>query len=140
MSAKTNKINEIRQKKRISKNKNIAFAEGEINGKLYFRESHSGQDSKLGTAISTPYESQKLSTRPTLRDIEKGQINPDRRAFDSEVKILEEILEQTKNNPNITGKIKIVSEREICESCTDAISAFEKLRPNIKIERVHIPK
>ncbi|MEZ0609903.1 PAAR domain-containing protein [Fibrella sp. WM1] len=132
----TQQIAKIREDNIISKKKNIAYAEGTIGDEPYYREGHSGQNSKPGTANAKDFPDQTLDTKPTKQDIERGSTTPDQRAYDSEVKILEEVLDQTNNNPDVNGTIKIVSERPICDSCMDAIRQFEKLRPNIKIERV----
>ena len=130
----------IRDKHNISKKKNVAYAEGKLAGKPYRNEAHSGTNSKPGIAKAKPFESQLIKTYPTAADIERGVNNSDVRANDSEVKILEELLEETAGNPNVSGNIKLVSERPICESCWDGISQTEKARPNLKIERVQLPK
>ena len=42
-------------------------------------------------------------------------------------------------NPWSRGTIRVVSERKICDSCTNVITQFSKAFPNITIEAVHIP-
>ena len=133
-------IHKIREEYNISKKKNVAYAEGILDGKPYYREAHSGQDSKKGTAPTKLFELQQLKTRPTAADRARGVTNLDMRAYDSEVKILEELLDQTADKPAVAGTFKLVSERPICESCWDGISQVEALRPNLKIERVQLPK
>ena len=129
------RINEIRQDHQIGRRKNVAYAEGEIDGIPVDSRSHSGRNSKPGTVESRPFEEQQLSTSPTRRDINNGQTAPDRRAYDSEVKILEQILDQT--TPTSNGNIKIVTERNLCSSCSNAIRQFRELRPNIEVETVY---
>jgi hypothetical protein len=133
-------IDKIRKEHDISKKKNVAYAEGILDGKPYYREAHSGRNSHDGTAPPKPFERQQLRTRPTTTDIARGATDPDMRAYDSEVKILEELLDQTADKPAVEGAFKLVSERPICESCWDGISQVEALRPNLKIERVQLPK
>ena len=124
----------------ISKNqrsRNIAIGEGTIDGKSYRQVAVSGQKPTQGTLKAKPHEEQHIRTSPTQRDVEKGQGSADRRAYDTEVKILEDVLEQTKDNPNATGKITITSELPVCPSCYRAITnEFHKHRPNIKIQGV----
>jgi hypothetical protein len=93
------------------------YAEGTLDGKPYYREAHSGRNSQDATAPPKPFERQQLKTRPTTADRARGATDPDMRAYDSEVKILEELLDQTAGNPAVEGAFKIVSERPICESC-----------------------
>ncbi|MBC8152130.1 MAG: hypothetical protein H7Z72_04400, partial [Bacteroidetes bacterium] len=136
--AERQRIAEIRRKHNISKRKNIANIEGEINGKKVDLEAHSGVESKRGTAESRPHAEQELETHPTKDDVRRGPTTPDQRAYDSEVKALEKILQDTAENPNAQGKIKIVSERPVCDSCREAIEQFRRKRPNIKVEVVEI--
>ena len=133
-------ITSIRKTHTISKKKNVAYIEGILNGKPYYAEAHSGTNSKPGTAPVKLPTLQQIKTRPTSADIARGVTDADVRAYDSEVKILEALLDQTADNPEASGTLKIVSERPICESCWDGISQFERMRPNLKIERVQLPK
>jgi len=114
---------------------NVAYLEGTINGKLINIESVSGQKSPQGSVETTPFEEQQLKTQPTRADIEKGQTIADRRAYDSEVKGLEKVLKET--TPEAKGIIKVVSERDLCGSCSNAVEQFRNLRPNIKVETVY---
>ena len=129
------KITQIRKDFKISKNKNIAHVEGKIDGKLIDLKSYSGKDKRPGTVDPIPQEKQQLKTQPTSGDKAKGQIDLDRRAYDSEVKALEKILSET--TPESSGKIKLLSERDLCGSCSDAVKQFKILRPNIEIETVY---
>lgn len=40
-------------------------------------------------------------------------------------------------NPNSTGKIKIVTERDMCSFCAGAVDQFKVARPGIEIEVVY---
>lgn len=59
------------------------------------------------------------------------------RAFDSEVKILEDIATRYTSTPNVSGRITLVSERPFCMSCSDVIKQFQKQFPNIKIHQIN---
>ena len=58
------------------------------------------------------------------------------RAFDAEVKILENFARVHKNDPLVRGSIKIVSERPFCDSCTGVIKQFKKMFPNVEVTTV----
>jgi hypothetical protein len=85
-------------------------------------------------------EAQKISTRPTREDRvranpqtrEEEAILAKRRAFDSEVKILEDVYGRT--TPQSVGRLKLVTERDMCDSCAEAISWVRSERPGIVIE------
>jgi The BURPS668_1122 family of deaminases len=128
------KIDNVRKDFKISGKKNIAYVEGQIDGKPVDLKSYSGTDTRPGTVDPIPLENQQLKTQPTSGDIANGQTTASRRAYDSEVKALEKILNETSTDSK--GKIKLVSERDLCGSCSDAVSQFKKLRPNIKVETV----
>ena len=128
---------DLRLTSRNQRSRNLAIGEGTIDGKPYRQIAISGQKPVQGTAGAKPHNEQRISTSPTQRDIEKGQGAPDRRAYDTEVKIMEDVLDQTAGNPNVKGEITITSELPICPSCHRAIaSEFHKHRPNIKIKGV----
>lgn len=55
----------------------------------------------------------------------------------SEYKILSEIERQIKNTPNISGKIKLFTELECCDSCSDVIAQFLERHTNIEIEIIY---
>lgn len=44
----------------------------------------------------------------------------------------------SKAKSDSTGKIKIISERDLCGSCNDVVEQFRKLRPGIEIELVYV--
>lgn len=112
-----------------------------MDGKPYEQTSHSGYiKERPGTIPHTPVGEQQLQTRPTTVDREiaardGNPVDPTRRAHDSEVKILEDLLRKT--TPKSTGNIRLVSERTVCESCSDAIGQFRKLRLGIRIRVSH---
>ena len=119
------------------RSKNLAIGEGNIEGQPYRQVAVSGEKSPKGTVGSTNQNEQRIRTSPTQRDIERGQGTPERRAHDTEIKILEDVKDKTKNNPNVKGEITITSELPICPSCYRAITnEFHQHRPNIKINGV----
>ena len=135
------KINQLRKQYRVDKDQNIAYTEGRIDGKPYEKVSHSGhKKDRLGTVEHTPVEQQQLGTHPTKTDYEKAarqgkEVDPTRRAHDSETKILEDLLRKT--TPSSKGNIILTSERPVCESCAGAIEQFRVLRPGIRIRVSH---
>lgn len=112
-----------------------------MDGKPYEQIAHSGHKNDVeGTIKHTPVQQQKLKTNPTKTDYEQAarrreEVDPTRRAHDSEVKILEDLLRKT--TPASKGNIRLVSERTVCESCTKAIEQFRELRPGIRIRVSH---
>lgn len=130
------KLDKLKKLFKVGENdKNLAYVEGQIDGNNIELTSISGKKSKPGSVEQTPFNEQQLKTKPTKEDINKGQINVDRRAYDSEVKALEKILKETTSDSS--GKIKIVSDRNMCGSCTNAIEELKKLRPKIEVEKVY---
>lgn len=68
---------------------------------------------------------------PISRQFETTFINGTDRAFDTEVKILENL--GTQFNRNSTGSVRILSELEVCGSCSGVINQFENAYPGIKV-------
>ncbi|MCA6363913.1 MAG: hypothetical protein IM638_12815 [Bacteroidetes bacterium] len=130
------KINNDRKLYNVSKKKNIAKFEGEIDGNNIDLVSVSGEKQIEGTVDAIPFEDQKLTTQPTKSDKLQSPDALDRRAYDSEAKGLENLLSRT--NPDSKGKIRLISERNLCGSCNDVVKQFSKLRPNIEIELVYV--
>ena len=135
------KIGQLRQKYKVDKRQNVAYTEGAVDGKFYEQTAHSGHaKDRPGTVRHTPVERQQLETRPTTTDheiaIRDGKpVDPTRRAHDSEVKMLEDLLSKT--TPKSTGNIRLVSERTVCESCSNAIEQVRRLRPGIRVRVSH---
>ena len=48
----------------------------------------------------------------------------------------EYLREAYKNNPNISGRIEIVSERAYCDNCVDIVDQFQAEFKNIEVVRV----
>lgn len=117
--------------------KNVAYIEGYIDdiGELN-AVANSGR-TVPGTTPGKPFDQQTLPTSPTPEDLANTARppKPDRRAYDSEVKILEDILDKTTKNSS--GSFKLVSQRDLCSSCSDALDRFKELRPNVNVEVVY---
>lgn len=116
------KVKDIRKEFNISKKKNIAFADFEIQGQKWVRKAHSSEVSKNGTAPI-----------PEKRFFKTGKDSYER-AFDSEVKILEEFASKYINQRGVKGTIYLFTERPPCSSCTDVFPEFRKMFPNVKLE------
>ena len=48
--------------------------------------------------------------------------------------------ETFKNDPNVSGRIEICSERIYCDNCKVLVDMFEREFPNIKVIRIEIQK
>ena len=135
------KIQELRTRYKIGKDQNIAYTEGTVDGKPYEEVAHSGYKiNRPGTVSHTSVEEQQLNTHPTKADYEQAarqakEVDPTRRAHDSEAKILEDLLRKT--TPGSKGNILLTSERPVCESCSGVIRQFHELRPGIKVRVFH---
>lgn len=106
----------IRSALKISNGKNIAFATFEVSGKAGSVVATSGEYVPSGT-ISMPLN-RVFSTAP-------------KRAFDSEVFIMEHIAQDLSRDA--TGTIRIFSERKVCNSCEEVIKQFKEMFPNITV-------
>lgn len=59
------------------------------------------------------------------------------RNIDTEYKILTEIAEKLGDNVNVTGKIRLFTERAPCNSCSNVIQLFSKKYQKLEIEIIH---
>lgn len=115
-------IQNIRQQYIISKDKNVGFADVEVDEQKWRIVAHSGRNSKPET-----------SPVPEKRFFKTGTDGFER-STDSEVKILEEFAGKYENNRKVKGKIYLFTERPPCESCTNLVEQFRVMFPNVKIE------
>lgn len=152
------------KRERISK-KTISYAEyyndqSQIPIKKYY--SISGQnfkflDSSDNVKVFVNFKEENRSL-PSFNTAEKDQRSPERhnqkraheanqakdsglaepknsRFSDSEAKILESFLDQTKETgTQTTGGLKIFTSMRACASCQNAYKYFSKLRPNVNLE------
>ncbi|GEM_PF-1017100 len=119
-------INFIMKNLGVGIRRNIAYAEGKIGGNTIRVVGISGETDRLYVTES-----------PINRQYVTQVVDDFSRAFDSEVKILEDIAARYKSTPNVSGRITLVSERPYCLSCSDVIKQFQKQFPNIKIHQIN---
>jgi hypothetical protein len=116
-------VQSIRNSLRI-RGRNIAIAEANINGQRQLLTGVSGRVSPPQTVPSP--------ANPLFKTRDSGAMT---RAFDSEVKILEDIA---RNLPaNAKGTISLYTERVACFSCREVIQQFQAKFPNIKVIITH---
>jgi hypothetical protein len=116
---------------------NVAIARGTIDGKSIDLKANSSKKAGEGTIPHKLFKNQQLKTQPTANDLAKGRYHEAVRAYDSEIKILEKILDDTA--PNSTGEITITSLNDFCTSCESVIDVqMMGLRPGIKINKVYV--
>jgi len=119
-------VESIRQDLGLTSNrarqKNVGFANIEVDGQQTRVIANSGEVSKEGTSPKPE--------RRFFKTIKDGY----GRAFDSEVKILEEFAAKYENRGNIKGNIYLFTERPPCESCTKVVEQFREMFPNVRIE------
>ncbi|MBE7529115.1 MAG: hypothetical protein HS099_05220 [Ardenticatenaceae bacterium] len=115
----------IRTALNIGRDRNIAIADYNINGASGSLTSVSGQAIRSGT-VSPPVD----------RFFTTGIVNFPR-AFDAEVKILENIARTYANQPGVypqvQGSLTLYSELTVCSSCLGVIQQFQQMFPNISI-------
>ena len=110
---------------------NVATATGNIDGKTVDLRANSSKAAGKGTVPHKLFRDQQLKTRPTESDLVKGRSHEALRAYDSEVKMLEKVLDDT--TPASEGEIAITSLNDFCNSRGNAIDVQMKvLRPGIK--------
>jgi len=101
----------------------IAVMDADVDGAQFSGTANSGRVSKRGS-VGVPAQPQ-LPTHTT-----GDSSNP--RDTDPEIKLLEGLLRRT--TPDSTGHVTLISERDPCDSCLDAIKIFENLRKRIALE------
>ena len=119
---------------------NFGWAETEVSSlskSEYY--AHSGIDELTGTL---PERVPDISLKPQSEifpwsTVPNSAGYPIARNIDTEYKILTEIASKLGNNSNVTGKIKLFTERAPCSSCSNVIDLFSKKYPKIEIEVVH---
>jgi Domain of unknown function (DUF4157)/The BURPS668_1122 family of deaminases len=116
------RVNEYRNEFNAGKNRNVAFADFEVNGNKGTLVGISGKAEREGTV--SPPESAQLPTLVIGHD----------RSLDSEKKILEHLTSVIGDNPNATGTIRMFSERTVCASCDLAASQFRAKYPKITLD------
>ncbi|HTE13351.1 MAG TPA: deaminase domain-containing protein, partial [Chitinophagaceae bacterium] len=107
------------------KGQNIGTLGGVLENTPYYAVGVSGQSIQNG-AVGIP----------VLRRFTTFEVRHTR-AFDSEVKLLEDFAEKFHSTPNVRGTLTLTSERLFCPSCEGVIQQFSKMFPNIRIKLVN---
>lgn len=113
------RIDQIRQSLKIDALRNIAYAEGYVDGKSI--------GEILGVSSRQDVPGVPLPKNPVF----KTGIDRWDRSSDSEVKVLEKLAGML--TACSQGTIKLVSERKVCKSCEDVIAQFERMFPGVTI-------
>ncbi|WP_081493546.1 deaminase domain-containing protein [Pseudomonas sp. GM25] len=53
--------------------------------------------------------------------------------MDTEFKILETVAQRLGSNKGATGRINLISEKDVCPSCTDVVRQFRDRHPKIQL-------
>ena len=128
-----NRIKEIRAKmpnRKLRKEGNMAIADVDIPNikESFIAHSNINDKYKKGADVAdfSFLKPEGERTFTTYVDVEYS------RYHDTEAKILEDIASQI-TNKNISGKINMYSELPCCQSCSNIISEFREMFPNIEL-------
>ncbi len=128
-----NRIKEIRAKmpnRKLRKEGNMAIADVDIPNikESFIAHSNINDKYKKGADVAdfSFLKPEGERTFTTYVDVEYS------RYHDTEAKILEDIASQI-TNKNISGTINMYSELPCCQSCSNIISEFRKMFPNIEL-------
>ncbi|WP_459480006.1 deaminase domain-containing protein [Clostridium saccharoperbutylacetonicum] len=137
-----NRVKEVRSElpSKLKKLGNFGYAEAEVDG---IQQGEFFAHSSVDTVADKGALSG-MSFKPEGEPIYKAQkVDPDNaridtpeaylRDYDTEYKILNDIVEKLKGNENATGTINLFTERYTCASCSDIILKFRYDHPNIKL-------
>jgi RHS repeat-associated protein len=125
--------------------KTIAYADIEINGSNYptLGSVSGGKDfgervlrSRVGDNYAVPDYAKNLTSDSNLKAYKVNSKHGER-STDSEIKILEHVLQMTTDTPDVTGKIRMVLDKNSCYSCQKVALDFRELRPGIELEFVY---
>jgi len=116
----------------VGKTRNIAYTEGIIAGEPISEVAVSGEALRPGSGLIDMPEKTFFETTTVGHP----------RAFDSEVKLMESLANKFDQgslsaNRKIFGKIRIVSELPLCESCNGVVQQFKDRFPNIQVSYVN---
>jgi hypothetical protein len=117
-SRDVDRIAEIRSSLNVGTKRNIAYGEGHIDGKDY------------GEVVGVSGQTTPGVMLRGERVFETGVVGHNR-AWDAEVFVLEGYAR--KLTPASRGTLTLVSERALCESCSDVVSQFREMFPNVNL-------
>jgi The BURPS668_1122 family of deaminases len=117
------RANQIRERLGLKEGeRNVAVADTNINGNVKSIEAVSGKNSPAGTVESPLDANRKFTTKKS------GAMT---RAYDTEVKILEDIAKDLPKDAK--GTINLYTEKSPCFSCKGVIEQFKQQFPNIEL-------
>ncbi|HIE4217113.1 TPA: deaminase domain-containing protein [Proteus mirabilis] len=116
------RFKQYRESGLVGRKRNIATSNYNINGEKGIADAVSGINTNDKPFVQIPdVNKRKFKTFEVGHD----------RAFDSEVKIFEHIA--NKYPTTAKGRIDLFSERAVCDSCSNVITQFKKMYPNIEV-------
>ena len=121
------RIQKFRSKNGISRGRNIAFADYNINGESGTQFATSSGD--FPGTVPTP-------ANRLFNVIDTGIGNPYK---DSENKLLEWLGSKYESNPDVEGIVDLYTERRPCLSCDAVIDQFSEMFPNIIVNVTYGP-
>ncbi|MBD8111662.1 hypothetical protein CN395_04605 [Priestia megaterium] len=122
------------------KSGNFALAEVDVNGidkSEFFAQSSIDEftDSIKERVPNISLQPQNPTFKATEAPDKKGSMYL--RDSDTEYKILNDIASQLGNNIDAKGRIKLFTELDTCDSCSQVIAEFAKKYENIELEVIH---
>ncbi|MED4755806.1 deaminase domain-containing protein [Priestia megaterium] len=122
------------------KSGNFALAEVDVNGidkSEFFAQSSIDEftDSIKERVPNISLQPQNPTFKATEAPDKKGSMYL--RDSDTEYKILNDIASQLGNNIDVKGRIKLFTELDTCDSCSQVIAEFAKKYKNIELEVIH---
>ncbi|KEO82214.1 hypothetical protein EL26_16310 [Tumebacillus flagellatus] len=137
-----NRVKELRSQlpSKLKKSGNFGYAEVDIQGidkKEFFAHSsvNTFEDNGALSGISIKpqdkplFEAKKVDPDNARIDTPEAYL----RDYDTEYKILNDIVSKLGNNKDARGTIKLFTERLTCQSCSDIILQFRNMYPNVKL-------
>jgi hypothetical protein len=120
------RVIELRNKYKVGKGKNIAFAEINLTAFQGEMAAVSGRTSREG-----------FIEVPEFRIFTSKAVGQFYRGYDSETLILEKVGQML--SPDSFGEIRLFTERPACNSCKGVINQFRERFPNINLVVTHGP-
>jgi RHS repeat-associated protein len=120
LAGKVALVSKIRSVLNVSRGKNIAIANAELDDVV-----------RQYVAISGEVETRGNVGAPAVREFQTFVVNGFSRAFDAEVKILEDLAARL--TPTSRGTVELFSDFPICSSCQEVIRQFEEKFPYVRL-------
>ncbi len=126
VQADIDNIDALRAKYNAGSGRNVAYAKGSIGDDAINLESVSGE-------VTAANQAQKGNFMPPDESYYNGRLGFENH---TEQKIIEHLRDTYKNNPNVSGRIELVSERSFCDNCIDIVDQFQADFKNIEVVRI----